>query len=92
MNQNPYQLTNKGISIALRLQQYQGEYIASIDCPYDAQHFLGSTFGAIHQMLSSIVGSDPTNYVLCEILDVVKYTMFSLSHQATSSPPRFSLT
>ena len=40
-NQKPYLMTNKGISIPLRLQQYLGHYIASIDCPYDAHTFLG---------------------------------------------------
>ena len=40
-NQNPYQMTNKGISIHLHLQQYQGQHVASIDCPDRAHHFLG---------------------------------------------------
>jgi Heterokaryon incompatibility protein (HET) len=43
-NQKPYQMTNKGICIPLRLQQYQGHYIASIDCPHGAHHFLGVYF------------------------------------------------
>ena len=36
-NQKPYQMTNKGISISLRIFQYQGQHIASIDCP-DGDH------------------------------------------------------
>ena len=40
-NQNPYQMTNKGISISLRLFQYQGLYVASIDCPDGEDAFLG---------------------------------------------------
>jgi hypothetical protein len=36
----PFSLTNKGMSIVLPLQKHQTRYIASIDCPVDAD-FLG---------------------------------------------------
>ena len=40
-NNRPFQMTNKGISIDLYLQQYQGVYIASIDCLHGPKHYLG---------------------------------------------------
>lgn len=40
-NNKPFQMTNKGISIDLYLQQYQNLYIASIDCLHDDKHYLG---------------------------------------------------
>lgn len=40
-NNRPFQMTNKGISIDLCLQQYQGVYIASIDCLHGQNHYLG---------------------------------------------------
>ena len=40
-NQKPYQMTIKGISISLRLFQYQGQYVASIDWPNGDNAFLG---------------------------------------------------
>ena len=40
-NQKPYQMTNKGISISLRLFQYQGQWVASIDCPDSDHAFVG---------------------------------------------------
>lgn len=40
-NSKPYQITNKGISIYLRLQTHQDGYIASIDCPDGEDHSLG---------------------------------------------------
>lgn len=44
-NNRPFQVTNKGISIDLYLQQYQGAYIASIDCLHGQ-----SLFGHISRM------------------------------------------
>ncbi|KAL8969053.1 MAG: hypothetical protein Q9197_004546 [Variospora fuerteventurae] len=40
-NNRPFQMTNKGVSIDLYLQQYQGGYIASIDCLHGQSHYLG---------------------------------------------------
>ena len=41
LNNEPYAMTNKGISISLCLQKYQSIYIASLDCPVDNDHYLG---------------------------------------------------
>ena len=40
-NNRPFLVTNKGISIDLYLQQYQGVWIASVDCPHGPSHYLG---------------------------------------------------
>lgn len=40
-NNRPFQVTNKGISIDLYLQQYQGVYIASVECLHGQSHYLG---------------------------------------------------
>ena len=40
-NNKPFQMTNKGISIDLHLQRYQGNYIATIDCLHGDNHYLG---------------------------------------------------
>ena len=41
LNNEPYVMTNKGISISLPLQKYQSTYIASLDCPIGNDHYLG---------------------------------------------------
>ena len=41
LSNRPFQMTNKGISIDLYLQQYQGAYIASIGCLHGHSHYLG---------------------------------------------------
>lgn len=40
-NNRPFQVTKKGISIDLYLQQYQGAFVASIGCMHDQSHDLG---------------------------------------------------
>ena len=40
-NNKPFQMTNKGISIDLHLQRYQGNHIATIDCLHGDNHYLG---------------------------------------------------
>ena len=37
----PFHMTNKGLSIQLPLQKSQGSYVASIDCPHGQGHYLG---------------------------------------------------
>ncbi|MDI1487518.1 MAG: hypothetical protein OHK93_006788 [Ramalina farinacea] len=41
LNNRPYQMTNKGISIDLYLQEHQGVYVASLDCPHGSNHYVG---------------------------------------------------
>lgn len=41
LNNRPFETTNKGISIDLYLQQYQGVYVASLDCPHGSDHYVG---------------------------------------------------
>ena len=41
LNNRPFEMTNKGISIDLYLQQYQGVYVASLDCPHGSDHYVG---------------------------------------------------
>ena len=40
-NNQPFQMTNKGVSIDLHLQGYQGNYVATIDCLHGDNHYLG---------------------------------------------------
>ena len=40
-NNRPFQMTNKGISIDLCIQKYQGVYVASIDCLHGQSCYLG---------------------------------------------------
>ena len=40
-NNRPFQVTNKGVSVDLYLQQYQGVFIASIDCLHGQSYYLG---------------------------------------------------
>ena len=40
-NNRPFEMTNKGISIDLYLQEHQDAYVASIDCRHGSNHYLG---------------------------------------------------
>ncbi|MCJ1477534.1 hypothetical protein MMC13_006206 [Lambiella insularis] len=80
-NNKPFQLTNKGISIDLYLQQLypqqlQGAYVASIDCLHGQSHYLGIFLECISEEIQQY-RRIRTNE-LCRVVDVARGQLKSI--------------